>query len=76
MLPVKKQSDGVAIALIGQLRPIATILVAIFFAALRTGSATMQAAAGVPASVSDIRSAQRYRRQEERRARKRQTLSS
>ena len=46
--------DGVAIALIGQLHPIATIVVAIFFAALRTGSTTMQAAAGVPTSVSDI----------------------
>ena len=46
--------DGVAMALIGQLNPIATILVAIFFAALRVGSTTMQAASGVPTSVSDI----------------------
>ena len=46
--------DGVAIALIGQLHPLATIVVAIFFAALRTGSTTMQAASGVPTSVSDI----------------------
>ena len=46
--------DGVAIALIGQLHPLATIVVAIFFAALRAGSTTMQAAAGVPTSVSDI----------------------
>lgn len=46
--------DGVAMALIGQLHPIATVLVAIFFAALRVGSTTMQAATGVPTSVSDI----------------------
>ena len=46
--------DGVAMALIGQLHPLATILVAIFFAVLRVGSTTMQAATGVPTSVSDI----------------------
>lgn len=46
--------DGVAMALIAQLHPIATVLVAIFFAALRVGSTTMQAATGVPTSVSDI----------------------
>lgn len=46
--------DGVAMALIGQLHPIATMVVAVFFAALRTGSTTMQAATGVPTSVSDI----------------------
>jgi ABC-type uncharacterized transport system permease subunit len=46
--------DGVAMALIGQLHPIASMVVAIFFAALRTGSTTMQAATGVPTSVSDI----------------------
>lgn len=46
--------DGVAMALIGQLHPLATILVAIFFAALRAGSTAMQAATGVPSSVSDI----------------------
>ena len=46
--------DGVAMALIGQRHPIATVVVAIFFAALRTGSTTMQAATGVPTSVSDI----------------------
>ena len=40
--------------LIGQLHPLATIVVAIFFAALRVGSTTMQAATGVPTSVSDI----------------------
>ena len=46
--------DGVAMALIGQLHPIATMVVAIFFAALRAGSTDMQAATGVPTSVSDI----------------------
>ena len=46
--------DGVAMALIGQLNPLATILVAIFFAALRVGSTSMQTATGVPTSVSDI----------------------
>ncbi len=46
--------DGVAMALIGQLHPIATIFVAIFFAALRAGATTMQASTGVPTSVSDI----------------------
>lgn len=46
--------DGVAMALIGQLHPVATIVVAIFFAALRVGSTSMQVATGVPTSVSDI----------------------
>lgn len=46
--------DGVAMALIGMLHPIATLVVALFFAALRVGSTTMQAATGVPTSVSDI----------------------
>lgn len=46
--------DGVAMTLIGQLHPIATIVVAIFFAALRVGSTSMQVATGVPTSVSDI----------------------
>ena len=46
--------DGVAMALIGQLHPIATVVVAIFFAALRVGSTSMQVATGVPTSVSDI----------------------
>ncbi len=46
--------DGVAMALIGQLNPVATIFVALFFAALRAGATTMQAATGVPTSVSDI----------------------
>ena len=34
--------------------PLAGIIVAIFFAALRVGSTTMQTATGVPTSVSDI----------------------
>ncbi|MEG2137058.1 MAG: hypothetical protein RRY64_00225 [Oscillospiraceae bacterium] len=46
--------DGVAMALIAQLHPLAAMVVAIFFAALRVGSTTMQAATGVPTSVSDI----------------------
>lgn len=46
--------DGVAMALIAQLHPLAAILVAIFFAALRVGSTTMQAATSVPTSVSEI----------------------
>ena len=46
--------DGVAMALIAQLHPLAAILVAVFFAALRVGSTTMQAATGVPTSVSEI----------------------
>ena len=46
--------DGVAMALIGQLHPIATVAVAIFFAALRVGSTSMQVSTGVPTSVSDI----------------------
>ena len=46
--------DSVAMALIGQLHPIATMVVALFFAVLRVGSTTMQAATGVPTSVSDI----------------------
>ena len=46
--------DGVAMALIGQLHPIATMVVALFFAVLRVVSTTMQAATGVPTSVSDI----------------------
>ena len=47
-------AGGVAMALIGQLHPIATMVVALFFAVLRVGSTTMQAATGVPTSVSDI----------------------
>ncbi len=46
--------DGVAMALIGQLNPVATMIVAYFFAVLRTGAATMQAGTNVPTSVVDI----------------------
>lgn len=46
--------DGVAMALIAQLHPLMTVLVSVFFAALRAGSTAMQAATGVPTSVSDI----------------------
>lgn len=46
--------DGVAIALIAQLHPIATMVVAYFFAVLRVGSTTMQVGTGVPTSVVDI----------------------
>lgn len=46
--------DGVAIALIAQLHPLATMLVAYFFAVLRVGSTTMQVGTGVPTSVIDI----------------------
>lgn len=46
--------DGVAIALIGQLHPIATVLVAYLFAVLRTGATTMQVGSGMPTSVIDI----------------------
>ena len=46
--------DGVAIALIAQLHPIVAVIVAIFFAALRVGSTSMQVATGVPTAVSDI----------------------
>ncbi|WP_058484958.1 ABC transporter permease [Defluviitalea phaphyphila] len=46
--------DGVAIALIGQLNPIGTVLVAYLFAILRTGATTMQVGSGMPTSVIDI----------------------
>lgn len=46
--------DGVAIALIGQLNPIGTMLVAYLFAVLRTGATTMQVGSGMPTSVIDI----------------------
>lgn len=46
--------DGVAIALIGQLNPIGTVIVAYFFAALRTGANTMQVGTGMPTAVIDI----------------------
>jgi len=46
--------DGVAIALIGQLNPIGTVLAACFYAALRTGANMMQVASGIPTSVVAI----------------------
>ncbi|MDF2473826.1 MAG: transporter permease [Anaerocolumna sp.] len=46
--------DGVAIALIGQLNPIGTVLVAYLFAVLRAGATTMQVGSGMPTSVVDI----------------------
>lgn len=46
--------DGVAIALIAQLNPIGTVLVAFLFAALRTGANTMQVGTGMPTAVIDI----------------------
>ncbi len=46
--------DGVAIALIGQLNPIGTVVVAYLFAILRTGATTMQVGSGMPTSVIDI----------------------
>ncbi len=46
--------DGVAIALIGQLNPIGTLLAAYLFAVLRTGATTMQVGSGMPTSVIDI----------------------
>ncbi|SEW37728.1 ABC transporter permease [[Clostridium] fimetarium] len=46
--------DGVAIALIGQLNPIGTVLVAYLFAVLRKGAITMQVGTGMPTSVIDI----------------------
>lgn len=46
--------DGVAIALIAQLNPIATVVIAIFFAILRKGASSMQAALKVPTSVVDM----------------------
>jgi simple sugar transport system permease protein len=46
--------DGVAIALIGQLNPIATVLVAYLFAILRTGATTMQVGSSMPTSIIDI----------------------
>lgn len=46
--------DGVAMALIAQLNPVATVAVAYFFAVLRTGATTMQVITKVPTSVIDI----------------------
>ena len=46
--------DGVAIALIAQLNPLGTAIVACIFAVLRKGASTLQTATQVPSSVVDI----------------------
>lgn len=46
--------DGVAIALIAQLNPIASILVALLFGILSTGGTMMQSVIGVPTAIVDI----------------------
>ncbi|MFV0466274.1 MAG: ABC transporter permease [Lachnospiraceae bacterium] len=46
--------DGIAIALIAQLNPIGTVIIAFLFAALSTGATTMQVGTGMPTSVIDI----------------------
>lgn len=46
--------DGVAIALIAQLNPVGTAVVACIFAVLRKGASTLQTAMQVPSSVVDI----------------------
>lgn len=45
---------GVAIALIGMLNPIGTVLVAYLFAILEAGATTMQVGSGMPTSIVDI----------------------
>lgn len=46
--------DGVAIALIAQLNPIAALLVALLFGILSTGGIMMQSVIGVPTAIVDI----------------------
>ncbi len=46
--------DGVAIALIAQLNPIASIVVALLFGVLATGGTMMQSVIGVPTAIVDI----------------------
>lgn len=46
--------DGVAIALIAQLNPIASVVVAILFGMLSTGGTMMQSVIGVPTAIIDI----------------------
>lgn len=46
--------DGVAIALIAQLNPLMSVIVAYLFAILRTGATTMQVGTGMPTAVIDI----------------------
>ncbi|MBI3763003.1 MAG: ABC transporter permease [Chloroflexi bacterium] len=40
--------DAIAVALVGQLHPVGTLLAALFFGALRTGANSMQTAVGLP----------------------------
>ena len=46
--------DGVAIALIAQLNPVASIVVAILFGVLSTGGTMMQSVIGVPTAIIEI----------------------
>ena len=46
--------DGVAIALIAQLNPLASLLVAIFFGALTTGASSLQVGIMVPTAIVEI----------------------
>ena len=46
--------DGVAIELIAQLNPLASLLVAIFFGALTTGASSMQVGIMVPTAIVEI----------------------
>ena len=46
--------DGVAIALIAQLNPLASLIVAIFFGALTTGASSMQVGIMVPTAIVEI----------------------
>lgn len=46
--------DGVAIALIGQLNPLASLFVAIFFGILTTGASSMQVGIMVPTAIVEI----------------------
>ena len=46
--------DGVAIALIAQLNPVAAVVVAIVFGMLATGGTMMQSVIGVPTAIVDI----------------------
>jgi len=43
--------DAIAVALVGQLHPVGTLLAALFFGALRTGANSMQTAVGLPVVV-------------------------
>lgn len=46
--------NGISIALISQLNPLGSILVAYIFSVLRAGSSTMQIATGIPTSIVEI----------------------